>query len=639
MAKRNQKNSTPKAKVRVKQDPEIARVNRAILDGFKNNIGMHRGELIHTDMIDIVNSGVPTPIEQFFTEVLTLLKAYRENICDEDGLFKKTAIPGEEGLKVELPERDWALDISRTFKDWAIYKANNTEDKKLKELYLARYWEFMRFEAHDWLDSYCIYIEKDIPDHEKLYTPRRDTLLQVVMMLQRAEDDQLDECFIHMPPRVGKTLVVSMGTSWHCARNPKSSNLYITFKESLGASFLDGVMQFWTDSTYCHMDVFPETKVVYTDAKNNKVDLDPPRKYKSLSGKGVEAGLNGEYDANGWMVVDDPLEGIQDVLNPDVLNNKKTIFTNNAKSRAKRKCKMIFMGTIWDVNDIFMSRRNFLQNTAEGRKKRFEVLCIPALNENEESNFDYKFDLGYSTDDYRAIRAEFEENNDLASWYCQYQQDPKARGEALFEPKSIHTYDGTLPETAPLKVISACDVALGGEDYLSMPIAYVYEDGRVFIPDVVYDNSEKHITMPKVCETIVKYGVTNAHFEANAGGEAYAEEVERILREKYDYRINVVAKYATQMIDVVGRQANPKTDARKQQRIFNNAQQIRQFYFLEPSIRSLEYRKFMNGLFSFTMNNRNKHKHDDAPDSLAMLSVYINNGSGVRPPMRYIRRR
>lgn len=52
-------------------------------------------------------------------------------------------------------------------------------------------------------------------------------------------------------------------------------------------------------------------------------------------------------------------------------------------------------------------------------------------------------------------------------------------------------------------------------------------------------------------------------------------------------------------------------------------------------MRSLEYRKFMNGLFGFQMNNRNKHKHDDAPDSLAMLAVFLDTGSGVKRS-RYI---
>lgn len=61
-----------------------------------------------------------------------------------------------------------------------------------------------------------------------------------------------------------------------------------------------------------------------------------------------------------------------------------------------------------------------------------------------------------------------------------------------------------------MKVVSACDVALGGSDYLAMPVAYVYEDGSVYIHEVVFDNSEKKFTMPKVVSAIVNNKVTNA---------------------------------------------------------------------------------------------------------------------------------
>lgn len=125
-----------------------------------------------------------------------------------------------------------------------------------------------------------------------------------------------------------------MGTSWHCSRNTEISNLYVTYKEGLGGAFLDGVMEIWTDPTYCHSDVF-NTKVARTDAKNHKVDLDRKKKYATLSGKGLESGLNGEYDAYGWLILDDILEGIQDVLNPDTLHRKQIVFDNNVMSRKK----------------------------------------------------------------------------------------------------------------------------------------------------------------------------------------------------------------------------------------------------------------------------------------------------------------
>ena len=134
-----------------------------------------------------------------------------------------------------------------------------------------------------------------------------------------------------MPPRVGKSQIITLAMSWHCAKYAEKSNLYVTYKEGLGGAFLTGVMEIWTDPTYCFSDVFPKVKVADTDSKNHKVDLVRKKKYKTLSGKGLESGLNGEYDAYGWMVLDDILEGIQDVLNPDTLKRKQIIFDNNVK--------------------------------------------------------------------------------------------------------------------------------------------------------------------------------------------------------------------------------------------------------------------------------------------------------------------
>lgn len=420
--------------------------------------------------------------------------------------------------------------------------------------------------------------------------------------------------------------IITSATSWHCSRDPEKSNLYVTYKEGLGGAFLDGVMEIWTDPTYCHNDVFP-TKIARTDAKNHKVDLDRKKKYATLSGKGLESGLNGEYDAYGWLILDDILEGIQDVLNPDTLKRKQIVFDNNVMSRKKEQCKLILNGTIWSLHDLYMDRLSFLQNNPEAKKIRYDVLKIPALDpDTDESNFDYAYGVGFSTSYYRTMRAKFEENDDMAGWLAQYQQEPIERDGALFNPEHMCFYNGVLPNEEPLKIVSACDVALGGLDYLSMPVAYVYEDGSVYIHDVIFDNSEKKYTMPKVVNAIIENKVSNAFFEANAGGEGYKDEVERELKEK-GYKTNLVSKYAQQMILSNGGHS-PKTAQRKEQRIWDNAETIRKFYFREPGCQSQEYRKFMTNVYSFTMTGKNKH--EDAPDSLASLAVFLEKGSGVR---------
>ena len=523
-----------------------------------------------------------------------------------------------ESLKFNANKRaqEYGKKISKYTHEMAAYMAYQTGSGNYDDLY----WKFLLWESPLLLDSYCIYVERDRPAKERFYEPRRKTLIKVVDILQELEDDKLDEAFIHQPARTGKTQILTMAVAWHCCRNMERSNLYCSYKEDAGGAFIDGVKEIWTDPMYRHKEVFPKTKVVSTDAKANTIDLGRRKKYKSLSGKGLTSGLNGLYDANGWLIADDVLEGIQDVLNPIVLERKQQIFDNNLMKRKKENCKVIYNGTIWSLHDIFMNRQAFLENNPEAKGTRWKILKIPALDpEIDESNFDYDYGVGFSTKYYRMERAKFEENDDMASWFAQCQQEPIEREGAVFNPEHMNFYNGVLPNEEPLKVVAACDVALGGGDYLSMPIAYVYEDGSVYIHDVVYDNSEKEITQPLVINALIQNNVTSAFFEANAGGEGYKDDIDRMLKEK-GVSINLESKFAQQMILPTGRSA-AKSKVRKEQRIWDSAGDIRRFIFRQSGDQSAMYRKFMNNVYSFTVNGKNLH--DDAPDSLASLNVFL----------------
>lgn len=506
-----------------------------------------------------------------------------------------------------------ALDLKTVqLKDLMLTVLKSGSHRRLgSEKYVALYqWyrNHLKAEARYNLDSYCLFIEMDRPVKERFYEPRRKSLKQVVDYYQAGADGLLDELFVHMPPRVGKTQIATMFCAWYCAKYPNKSSLYVTYKESLGGAFLDGVMSIWTDPMYLHSEVFPETKIVSTDSKNHKIDLCNKRKYKTISGKGLESGLNGEYDATGLIIVDDILEGIQDVMNKETLKRKQIIFDNNLMSRKKSGCLIVYNGTIWSLKDIFSDRYDFLVNNPSAKSIRHKRVKIPALNENDESNFNYDYGLGFSSDDYKIIRAKMEENDDIASWMAQYQQEPIEREGAVFNSENMHFYNGVLPTSGLVRVCAACDVALGGGDYLSCVVACLYEDGKVYIPDVVFSNETKEITQPLVIDLLIRNEVGSVKFESNQGGEGYAQIVDLALR-KQGKRLNIVTEYAP-------------SNKRKEQRIWDSAPQIKEFYFLEDGRRSLMYRKFMANVFSFTVNGKNKN--DDAPDSLALLCSFID---------------
>ena len=497
---------------------------------------------------------------------------------------------------------------------------NYAQENKTWYDYLEWHYACLLFAAKYDLESFCLYVERDRPRGDRFYEPRQHFMKQIVDALMLIENHELQEIFLHTPPRIGKSQMITMYTAWHCSREPEQSNLYVTHKEDLGGAFLDGVQEILTDPTYRYADVFPDVRITETNAKAHKLDLgtraDRRKKYKTLAGKGLESGLNGEYDAKGVLILDDILEGVQDVISPDVLKRKRTIYQNNVLSRAKEECAIINIGTIWATNDIYMKRREILETNPEFKDRKYAAFIFPALDDNDESNFDYDNGSGYSTKYFRTKRSEFEENDDMAGWWSQYQQQPIDRKGAVFNPEHMKYYK-VLPEEKPLKVIAHGDTALGGGDFTSFPIVYVYENGDWYLEDVVFDNSEKHVTQPQIVAKIKKHDLRNVHFESNQGGEGYKDDIMRLLKEDKDYkkRVNITSDWA------------PSTK-RKAQRIWDSAEQIRHIYFKEPGMRDEQYRKFMNNLFSFSMN-MTKRQHDDAADSLAGLIDFDYNGSGV----------
>ena len=266
-----------------------------------------------------------------------------EQVLDAYALAVQTAILEEKDIKYGTKISSRAKNIINqliynqtgggTFGQLEDFAQQNKTEFSL----INTYYNILKTEAPQILDSYMLYVEKNRKRRDRFYEPRRKTLKLVTDKLQMLEDDELDELFVHMPARVGKSQELTLATSWKCARNTEASNLYVTYKEGLGGAFLEGVIEIWTDPIYCFSDVFPKAIIVDTDAKNNKVDLQRKKKYKSLSGKGLTAGLNGEYDAYGWLIIDDILEGIQDVLNPDILRRKQIVFDNNVMKRKKEK--------------------------------------------------------------------------------------------------------------------------------------------------------------------------------------------------------------------------------------------------------------------------------------------------------------
>lgn len=526
----------------------------------------------------------------------------------------KDIVPYEELFSIcrDIEKEDFELahDTNKKLREMCL-RSMNADGADVERLY-RQYRNTLLFDAPHYFDSYMLYLEINRPPEERFYQPRRRIMKRVVDGLQDLVDDFLDELFLSMPPRVGKTTLLLMFATWLIGRNSERSNLYSAYSDVITKAFYNGVLEIITDpDTYLWSEIFPNAKFLKngTDANNETIDLDRKKRYPSLTCRSLYGTLNGACDCNGILMADDLIGGIEEVLNPERMVATWGKVENNLLPRAKEIAKYLWCGTRWSVIDPIGMRLDTIENDKAFENVRYRVINLTALDENDESNFDYAYGVGFSTEYYQQRRASFERNNDMASWNAQYQQQPIEREGALFTPDGFRYYNGELPEGEPDGIYMAVDPAFGGGDFVSSPVGVQYGED-IYIPDVVFDNRDKQFTQPALARLAIRNAVKRMQIEANKSTEAYKEGVQTEVK-KQGERITITSKAA------------PPTTS-KMTRIFDKAPDIRErCIFLEPKYRNKEYNMFMQNVFSYKITGRNKN--DDAPDSLAMLLDMITH--------------
>jgi predicted phage terminase large subunit-like protein len=460
-------------------------------------------------------------------------------------------------------------------------------------------------------DSYLLYLEWNRDHEKKFYPPRRSILKPLVDDLQDLNDGKIDFLGISLPPRVGKSTLCILFLTWRMGKYPNDANVMSGHSDKLTDGFYREVLSIITDNNeYLWSNIFPSVKFAGTSAKNETIDLDKTKRFSTLTCRSISGTLTGavEVGKNGILYSDDLIEDLEESLNPARLDAKYDAYLNQLKDRKKDGAKELMVGTRWNVFDPL----GRIQDQYEGNS-RYRFRIIPALNEKGESNFNYAYGEGFSTEYYFDMK----DSIDDATWNAKYMGNPYIREGLLFPEDSLLTYNGVLPDGDPTKV-AVCDVAWGGGDSLAMPFAYIY-GSDVYIHDAIFNTGDKTVTYPVVIGRTKQHMPHKERFEANNGGHEYADHVDAELR-KAGVHINIYSKAAP-------------SNQSKLARIIQYAPDIKRFYFLAEKYRSPEYRAFMRELTLFVQTGKNAH--DDAPDSLAMLSDELYHGRiGKAEPMK-----
>ena len=462
------------------------------------------------------------------------------------------------------------------------------------------YYKSHLFDAPHFFDSFCLYIEKDRAPEKQFYLPRRKQLLRCVQGFQDLEDGKLHTLGISLAPGVGKTTIAEFGLAWTSGRNPFLSNLVGSHNNSFLAGVYGEMLRIFDPiGEYKWGDVFPGLSVIATNAKDLMIGLGYSKsddmRFKTLQmGGSLGSQLAGRVRASNWLYLDDPVPGIEVAMNREQLDKLwQTVNTDFFQRAIGNRVKRLVIGTRWSITDPIGRLEDYYADDPNAR-----FIREPALDENDESRFDYPYGLGYTTESLLKQRDMMDEPSFLAI----YQQMPIEREGQLYAPSELRRFFD-LPDKEPDAIFAICDTKEQGADYCVCPVFYQYGND-FYLVSIICDNGKVEIVQERVAKLLVDKKVKMCRIESNRGGTIFAQNIEKRVKE-LGGMTSITTKW---------------TQTNKETRIQVNSAMVKEHVlFKDESLyaQDREYRDAMMQLTTYSMMGKNPH--DDVPDALAMF--------------------
>ena len=462
------------------------------------------------------------------------------------------------------------------------------------------------------VDSFFRYIEHKREPKERFYMPRRKQFLKIGLVdaLQGMIDDRYDILCISLIPGAGKTTIEKFFNAAVIGWYPKDFNLFYSHSGDITRMYYDGMYDIVTNADeYAWNEIFPDLQVTSTNAKVEQFNVGKYKPFPSVQCTSVGSKNAGKVRASKFLLVDDMIGGIEEALNPMILEKLWSKYSVDARQRKiqdtdGKNCKEIHIATRWSVQDVI----GRIQNMYVGNP-RVKVIAVPDIDPTTgQSNFDYEFS---------GFDVEFFEDQQLLmdeiSYKCLYKQEPIEREGLLFPDDKIRRYLN-LPHGAPELITAQCDTKGKGTDYFVLPVLQKYGDDYYCV-DAVCDNTADYETQyENAANILVNNEVQECEFERNAGGDRVAMEVNKRVESK-GWICNIT---------------DTPTETNKEARIFQCSSWILQHViFKDPSKYKPNepYGIMMSLLKQYSVSG--KTQLDDVPDVFSNFAIRVTSGNRV----------
>lgn len=486
------------------------------------------------------------------------------------------------------------------------------DHKTTYELINKKY-EVLLLEAQNKIvDSYFQYIEKKREPKDRFYMPRRKQLIKIGLVdaLQGMIDDKYDILCVSLVPGAGKSTIEKFFHSAVAGWFPKDYSLFYSHSGDITRMYYDGVYDIVTnDDDYAWHDIFPNLSVTSTNAKMEQFNIGKYKPFPSVQCTSVGSKNAGKVRASKFLLVDDMIGGIEEALNPTILDKLWDKYAVDARQRKTqdtdgKPCKEIHIATRWSVHDVI----GRIQNMYVGNP-RVKTISVPDVDPTTgESNFDYEYG-GFT----KEFFADQQLLMDEISYRCLYKQEPIEREGLLFPDDKIRRYFN-LPHGEPEIITAQCDTKGKGTDYFVMPILQKYGEGYYCVDCVCDNTADYEMQYENASNTLVNNQVQECEFERNAGGDRVAMEVNKRVENK---------GWICNITDV-------PTETNKEARIFQCSNWILQhIIFKDQSLYKPNepYGVMVSLLKRYSVTG--KKQLDDVPDVFSNFALRMTQGSRI----------
>lgn len=456
------------------------------------------------------------------------------------------------------------------------------------------------------VDSFFRYIEHKREPKERFYMPRRKQFMKIGLIdaLQGMIDDKYDILCISLIPGAGKTTIEKFFNAAVIGWYPKDFNLFYSHSGDITRMYYDGMYDIVTnEDEYAWNKIFPDLQVTSTNAKVEQFNVGKYKPFPSVQCTSVGSKNAGKVRASKFLLVDDMIGGIEEALNPMILEKLWSKYSVDARQRKiqdtdGKNCKEIHIATRWSVQDVI----GRIQNMYVGNP-RVKVIAVPDIDPvTGQSNFDYEFS---------GFDVEFFEDQQLLmdeiSYKCLYKQEPIEREGLLFPDDKIRRYLN-LPHGTPELITAQCDTKGKGTDYFVLPVLQKYGDDYYCVDAVCDNTADYEMQYENAANILVNNEVQECEFERNAGGDRVAMEVNKRVEAK-GWICNIT---------------DTPTETNKEARIFQCSSWILQHViFKDPSKYKPNepYGIMMSLLKQYAVTD--KRQKDDVPDVFSNFAIRI----------------